>query len=130
MFKINELINFFFAFCDAPEPWQLGLQDPATPAVEGMIFFHDYLMLFLIIIGLFVMWMLYVVIISFNEKSNPVSEKFTHSSVLEIVWTILPALVLLLIAIPSFTLLSPIPLGNTFINESITSLRLGTRLPG
>jgi cytochrome c oxidase subunit 2 len=105
MFKINELINFFFSFCDAPEPWQMGLQDPATPAVEGMIFFHDYLMLFLIIIGLFVIWMLYVVIISFNEKSNAVSEKFTHSSVLEIVWTILPALVLLLIAIPSFTLL-------------------------
>jgi len=105
MFKINEFINFFFAFCDAPEPWQMGLQDPATPGVEGMIFFHDYLMLFLITIGLFVVWMLYVVAISFNEKSNTVSEKFTHSSVLEIVWTILPALVLLLIAIPSFTLL-------------------------
>jgi len=97
--------NFFNTFCDAAEPWQLGLQDPATPAMEGILFFHDYLMLFLIIIGLFVCWMLYQVIVFFNEKSNTIPQKFTHSSLLEIIWTIIPALVLLLIAIPSFTLL-------------------------
>lgn len=49
--------------------------------------------------------MLYQVIVNFNEKANPVSKKFTHSSLLEIVWTIIPAVVLLLIAIPSFALL-------------------------
>jgi len=113
MLNLLYLISFFFfyknlelvCFCDAPEAWQLGLQDPATPTVEGMIFFHDYIMVFLIVIGFFVCWMLYQVIIFFNEQSNPISQRFTHSSLLEIVWTIIPAAVLLLIAIPSFTLL-------------------------
>jgi cytochrome c oxidase subunit 2 len=83
----------------------MSLQDPATPTVEGMIYFHNYIMTFLIIIGFFVCWMLYKVYVSFNEEANSTSEKFTHSSLLEIIWTIIPAVVLLLIAIPSFTLL-------------------------
>ena len=91
--------------CDAAEPWQIGIQDPATPILEGMIFFHNYLLIFLIIIGFFVCWMLYKIIVLFNALRVLKSEKFTHSSLLEIIWTILPALVLLLIAIPSFTLL-------------------------
>ena len=98
------LLSFFFTACDAPEAWQMSFQDPATPAVEGMIFFHNYIMIFLIVIGLVVMWMLYKVIALFNENSNLIASKFTHSSLLEIVWTILPAFILLLIAIPSFTL--------------------------
>jgi len=102
---IKFLLNRFITTCDAPEAWQLGFQDPATPAVEGMIFFHNYIMLFLIVIGLFTVWMLYKIIISFNEDTFRKAEKFTHSSVLEIIWTILPAIVLLVIAIPSFTLL-------------------------
>jgi len=93
------------SYCDAAEAWQMGIQDPATPSHEGMIFFHDYLMIFLIVIGFFVCWMLYQVVIFFNERSNTIPQKFTHSSVLEIVWTIIPAVILLLIAIPSFTLL-------------------------
>jgi cytochrome c oxidase subunit 2 len=97
--------GFFVTFCDAAEQWQLGFQDPATPVVEGMIDFHDYIMVFLITIGFFVMWMLYQVIVFFNEESNPTPQKFTHSSILEIVWTILPAIILLIIAVPSFALL-------------------------
>ena len=54
-----KLLSFFVCFSDAAEAWQIGLQDPATPVVEGMIFFHDYVMFFLIVIGFFVMWMLY-----------------------------------------------------------------------
>ena len=98
--------NFLsFTFCDAAEPWQIGIQDPATPVLEGMLHFHNYIMLFLIVIGLFVVWMLYQIYISFSEEVNPVAQKFVHSSLLEIIWTIIPALVLLLIAIPSFALL-------------------------
>jgi len=97
--------NNFLTLCDAPEPWQTGFQDPATPAVEGMINFHNYLLLFLIVIGMIVFWLLYKVVITFNESVSQKAERFTHSSLLEIVWTILPAIVLLLIAIPSFTLL-------------------------
>jgi len=103
----RNIINTFIptVFCDAAEPWQLGVQDPATPVMEGMIFFHNYLLFFLTIIGVFVFWLLSYVLIHFNETANPVSQKFTHSSNLEIAWTILPAILLVFIAIPSFALL-------------------------
>jgi len=102
----TNLKNLLFTSCDAAEAWQLGFQDPATPTVEGMISFHNYLMFYLIFIGLFVFWMLYYVITYFNNTTQlEAPKKFTHSSLLEIVWTIIPALVLLLIAIPSFALL-------------------------
>jgi cytochrome c oxidase subunit 2 len=97
--------NFFFTHCDAAESWQIGIQDPATPVLEGMIYFHNYLMFFLIVIGVFVFWMLYYVIAHFNENVHPIPEIFTHHSTLEIIWTIIPAVILLLIAVPSFALL-------------------------
>lgn len=100
---INLVLNF--SYCDAPEAWQMGVQDPATPAMEGMLFFHNYLVFFLILTGSFVFWMLYQVLVNYNEFVNPQSNKFTHSSLLEIVWTIVPALLLVLIAVPSFSLL-------------------------
>ena len=111
------LINYFvlsdkslFSFveiskADAPEAWQLGFQDPATRCMESMIDFHNLIMVVLIIIGFFGLWMLYKVFDSFDESKSSVSEKFTHSSVLEIVWTIIPAVILMLIAMPSFNLL-------------------------
>ena len=100
-------------YSDAAESWQLGLQDPASPAVEGMIFFHNYLCFFLLIIGVFVFWMMYKVVVGFDGKSfdgeysTYVKEpqRFTHSTLLEIVWTIIPAIILILIAVPSFALL-------------------------
>jgi len=107
MINFNYFISALLpiAFCDAAESWQLGIQDPATPIAEGMISFHNYLMLFIISIGLFVCWMLIQVVRFFNEEANPVPQKFAHSSLLEIVWTILPAFVLVLLAVPSFALL-------------------------
>jgi cytochrome c oxidase subunit 2 len=98
--------NFFFCvFCDAPKAWQFGLQDPATPIIEGMLNFHNYLMIFLIFIVIFVFWMLGQVIHHFYFKKNSKSYLFTHSNILEILWTIFPAFILLLVAIPSFALL-------------------------
>jgi len=97
--------NNLISFCDVAEAWQLGLQDPATPTVEGMIYFHDYLLVFLIFIGLFVFWMLYKVIVDFDRKKQITADIFTHSSLLEIIWTIIPAVLLIFIAIPSFALL-------------------------
>lgn len=101
----NIIINKLISYCDAPESWQLGIQDPATPIAEGMIFFHNYLMFFLIFIGIFVFWMLSEILLRFNSVENPIPQKFTHSSLLEIVWTIIPAVILVIIAIPSFALL-------------------------
>jgi len=98
-------LNSIYTFCDIAEDWQLGFQDPATNTVEGMIFFHDYLLIFIVAIGIFVFYFLYRILVQFNHVTHSVSEKFTHSSLLEIVWTILPAVVLIFIAVPSFTLL-------------------------
>jgi len=115
-------LNNFYAYCDAAEPWQLMFQDPATPIAEGMIFFHNYLMFFIIFIGILVVWMLYQIVTNFNEIANPIVKKFTHSSLLEIVWTILPAIVLVIIAIPSFTLLYSI---EETIDPSVTLKVIG-----
>jgi cytochrome c oxidase subunit 2 len=102
---ISFSLRNFFIFCDAPEAWQFGPQDPATSIAEGMLSFHNYLMFFVIVIGTVVIWMLNYSIKNFNNIVNKTSTKFTHSSLLEIIWTIIPAVILVLIAIPSFSLL-------------------------
>lgn len=96
---------------DAPENWQMGIQDPASPALQGMIKFHHFLMYFVIMIAVAVCWMLARAYIHFNEKANSIPQIFTHSSWLEIVWTILPAILLLCIAVPSFSLLYSLDAG-------------------
>lgn len=101
------MFGFFFSsvmFLDAPENFQISIQDPATPALEGMLEFHHYLMFCMIQIGICVVWFLAKVFI-FEQDKNLFSQKFTHASTLEILWTILPAFILLLIAVPSFSLL-------------------------
>lgn len=101
---MNLLLNLF-TYADSAESWQIGTQDPATPIMEGMIFFHNYLVFFLIFIGVAVFWLLYIIIVNFNDVVNPIAQKFNHSSILEIIWTLIPAGILVLIAIPSFALL-------------------------
>jgi len=94
-----------FALNDAPEPWQFGFQDPATPIMEGIINFHNHIMFFLTVIGIAVMWLLYRCISLYDKDVNLEVDNFTHSTVLEIVWTVVPALILMVIAVPSFALL-------------------------
>lgn len=101
-------MSIFFnitTFCDVAEKWQMGTQDPATPIMEGMIYFHNYLNFYIIFIGVAVCWLLALIVLNFNETVNKTPMKFNHHSLLEIIWTIIPALVLVLIAIPSFSLL-------------------------
>lgn len=95
----------FTSYSDVSEAWQFGTQDPATPIMEGMIFFHNYLNFYIIFIGVAVCWLLALIYLNFNENVNETPMKFNHHSLLEIVWTVVPALVLILIAIPSFSLL-------------------------
>lgn len=106
-----------FSYCDAAEPWQIGIQDSATPNLEGMIFFHNYLCLFLVGIVVFVCWFLGKLVIEYNQTANPIPQIFVHSSLLEIIWTIIPAIVLLFIAVPSFALLYSI---DELIDPSVT----------
>lgn len=89
--------------CDAANSFGYLIQDPSTPAAEGMIFFHNYLLFFLILIGTVIVWFLLKVVL--NSNSNIFLKSFTHSSSLEIGWTILPAILLLFMAVPSFCLL-------------------------
>jgi len=96
---------FNFSHLDAAENWALTFQDPATPIMEGIINFHNHIMVFLTVIVVFVSWLMARAIILFEENANPTPVKFTHSTPLEVVWTIVPAIILLFIAVPSFALL-------------------------
>jgi cytochrome c oxidase subunit 2 len=112
--KVLLFISFFFfnlSFMDAPKVWQIGLQDPATPVMEGIIDFHNHLMVFIVPIITFVLWLLYRCFSFFTYHGNVRSslsyydEYFSHSTLLEVVWTIIPAFILMVIAVPSFALL-------------------------
>jgi cytochrome c oxidase subunit 2 len=111
LFNIFRLtVGFFclnsFSLLDAARPWQITFQDPATPSMEGIINFHNHIMFFISIIIIFVSWVLIRCAYLFKKKvENVVIEKWAHSTVLEIVWTMIPAIILMLIAIPSFALL-------------------------
>lgn len=90
---------------DAVRPWQCSFQDPATGIMEGMINLHHDIMFYLIVVVIFVLWMLCRIIYLFNRKNNPIPSKETHNTLLEVVWTVVPTLILLVILIPSFSLL-------------------------
>jgi cytochrome c oxidase subunit II len=96
---------FAWAAAGQPEPWQMNLQDPVTPVAEFITTFHNYLTVVITLITLFVLGLLIYVMVKFNAKANPVPSKTTHHVGLEIAWTVIPVLILVAIAIPSFRLL-------------------------
>jgi cytochrome c oxidase subunit 2 len=87
------------------QPWQFGFQIPASPVMEGIVNFHHDLFFFLVVIIGFVAYVLYRSTVLFNSEANTTPKVVTHAPELEIIWTIIPALILVLIAIPSFSLL-------------------------
>lgn len=88
------------------EPWQMGLQPANSPSAEGIHWFHNGLLLPIItVITLFVLALLIYVMVKFNAKANPVPSRTTHNTMIEVVWTVVPILILVVIAIPSFRLL-------------------------
>ena len=100
---MNNLIILFF--CDVPQMFQLRLQDPATTTMEGLLEFNKHLLFVITVIVMLVGWLLFSTVYNYDEFNTPKSQSFYHSNILEIVWTSLPALVLLQLASPSFTLL-------------------------
>jgi cytochrome c oxidase subunit 2 len=88
-----------------PHPWQIGLQAGATPVMDNIIWFHDLLLWIIAAITLFVLALLVIVMVRFNAHSNPVPSRTTHNTLIEVVWTVVPVLVLVMIAVPSFRLL-------------------------
>lgn len=105
------MLQLLFSFLtpiynDAPEPWQLGFQDGASPTQEGITELHDTIFFYLVLILFGVMWVLSSVIINFNSNKSQIVYKYAnHGTLIELIWTITPAFVLIAIAFPSFKLL-------------------------
>jgi cytochrome c oxidase subunit 2 len=90
-----------------PTLGEIGLQDSVTPIMDSIHAFHDGILVWTaILISLLVAVLLIIVIVRFNARANPTPRRFTHNTLVEIVWTVLPIIVLVIIAIPSFSVLT------------------------
>ncbi|KJC33645.1 cytochrome C oxidase subunit II [Bradyrhizobium sp. LTSP885] len=94
-----------FAEMGQPVPWEYKLQEAATPVMENITWFHNFLSVLITVITLFVLALLVIVVVKFNSKANPVPSKTTHNTLIEVAWTLIPVLILVGIAVPSFRLL-------------------------
>jgi len=94
-----------FAGLGQPSPWQIGLQGSASPIMDDVSAFNTFLTWVTTAIALFVLVLLGIIIVRFNARANPTPTRTTHNTPLEIIWTIVPVIILVLIAVPSFRLL-------------------------
>jgi len=98
--------NSCIDFCDAPRAWGLYFQDSASPQMEALVELHDNIMYYLTIILFGVGWIILSIVRNFVSSKSPISNKYlNHGTLIELIWTITPALILILIAFPSFKLL-------------------------
>ena len=88
-----------------PSPWQIGLQQSGTPVMDDIVWFHDLLLWVIGLITVFVLALLIIIMIKFNARANPTPSRTTHNTVLEVLWTVVPIIILVSIAIPSFRFL-------------------------
>jgi cytochrome c oxidase subunit 2 len=93
------------AFAAEPVRWQLGFQPAATPVMERITDFHQLLLVIITLVTLFVLGLLAYTIVKFSAKNNPVPSKTTHHTTIEVIWTVVPVIILVIIAVPSFKLL-------------------------
>jgi cytochrome c oxidase subunit II len=93
------------AWAAEPRPWELGMQPPATAVDDRLNAFHNELLVITFLIAAFVMALLLYVVVRFNHRRNPVPSHTTHNPVIEIIWTVVPVLILVIIAVPSFKLM-------------------------
>ncbi|HWB48302.1 MAG TPA: cytochrome c oxidase subunit II [Stellaceae bacterium] len=93
------------ALADQPHPWQIGMQAPATPITERIHAFHNELLVIIFAISLFVVGLLIYVMLRFNARAHPVPSRTSHNTLIEVLWTVIPVLILVTIAIPSFKLM-------------------------
>jgi cytochrome c oxidase subunit II len=102
MFSLfNQILNF-----DAPLPWGMYFQDTASPQMEGLVELHDNIMFILVLVLIIVGWVLFSITWNFAETKSPISHKYlNHGTLIEILWTIAPGLVVIFISIPSYKLL-------------------------
>ena len=112
--NINKLL--FFVICSvwclgidvyasSPKPWQIWTQDAATPVMAEMTLFHGFLLIVITVILVFVFCLLGYVLFKFSAKRNKTPSSTSHNTILEVVWTLIPCFILIIIAVPSFKLL-------------------------
>ena len=94
------------AFADGiPTEWQVGFQEAASPSMERIVDFHNLLLWLITAISLFVLALLVIVVVRFNEKANPTPSKTTHNTMIEVIWTAVPVIILVWLFIPSYNLM-------------------------
>jgi len=91
-----------FAGLGQATPWQIGLQESATEVMDHAIWLHDYVLVFITAITAFVLALLVTVMVRFNARAHPTPSRTTHNTVVEVLWTVIPVLILVFIALPSF----------------------------
>ncbi len=113
----QRILGFIFGVCalvlfagaayaaNGPQPWELGLQAPASDRMADIVSLHNMVLWIITAICAFVLFLLIWIMIRFNARANPTPSKNTHNTMLEIIWTVVPVGILILIAIPSFRLL-------------------------
>jgi cytochrome c oxidase subunit 2 len=93
------------ALADQPREWQLNFQEAASPLMDRIHSFHTLLIWIIFGVSVFVLILLLWVIVRYNARANPTPSKTTHNTLIEVVWTVVPILILVVIAVPSFRLL-------------------------
>ena len=90
-----------------PSPGEIGFQGSVTPIMDSIHAFHDNVLLWVaVLISLLVLVLIGIIVVRFNAKANPVPARFTHNTLIEVIWTALPVIILVIIAIPSFAVLT------------------------
>lgn len=118
---INDIINNLTLTSDTPRPWGLYFQDSSSPQMEAIVELHNYIMYFLIGISLSVLWIIESIVVNFTK--NTFSNMYLiHGTLIELIWTITPALILILIAFPSFKLL--------YISDDVTDPNMSIKVEG
>jgi len=88
-----------------PSPWQMGFQQSAAPTMDDITWFHNFVLWIIVAITVFVLALLVIVMVKFNARANPTPSRTTHNTLLEVMWTLVPVIILVAIAVPSFKLL-------------------------
>lgn len=98
------LMGSFSAHAQAPFEWQTGFQIPATPVMQRIVEVHNFVFYIMVAIVLFVFVMLLIIVLRYRASRNPIPSQVTHNTPLEIIWTIVPVIIVLIIAVPSLRL--------------------------
>ncbi|OKL42711.1 cytochrome c oxidase subunit II [Pseudovibrio exalbescens] len=93
------------AMAAQPEPWQMGMQAAATSVMDDVRWFNDFTLIIVSAITLFVLGLIIYCVVRFNKRANPTASRTSHNTMIEVVWTVVPILILVVISVPSFRLL-------------------------